>query len=72
MPCPLMKEQKYPGNDIPSELSILQLLFTMIVYVFLFPELCFRSCLTEPFSFDPDAVTSALDRLLGEFDFQRN
>ncbi|XP_053093702.1 protein ecdysoneless homolog isoform X2 [Pangasianodon hypophthalmus] len=24
-----------------------------------------RSCLSEPFSFDPDAVTSALDRLLG-------
>ncbi|XP_067222843.1 protein ecdysoneless homolog isoform X1 [Chanodichthys erythropterus] len=27
-----------------------------------------RSCLTEPFSFDPDAVTSALDRLLGTKD----
>lgn len=27
-----------------------------------------RSCLTEPFSFDPDAVTSALDRLLGSKD----
>ncbi|KAK3537325.1 hypothetical protein QTP70_008232 [Hemibagrus guttatus] len=24
-----------------------------------------RSCLSEPFSFDPDAVTSAVDRLLG-------
>lgn len=24
-----------------------------------------RSCLSEPFSFDPDAMTSALDRLLG-------
>ncbi|XDV43054.1 hypothetical protein PO909_011604 [Leuciscus waleckii] len=27
-----------------------------------------RSCLVEPFSFDPDAVTSALDRLLGTKD----
>ncbi|KAK2878909.1 hypothetical protein Q8A67_019700 [Cirrhinus molitorella] len=27
-----------------------------------------RSCLAEPFSFDPDAVTSALDRLLGSKD----
>lgn len=41
----------------------------MIIYDILFPKLFFRSCLAEPFSFDPDAVTSALDRLLGEFDF---
>uniref|UniRef100_A0A673KLG3 Protein ecdysoneless homolog n=1 Tax=Sinocyclocheilus rhinocerous TaxID=307959 RepID=A0A673KLG3_9TELE len=27
-----------------------------------------RSCLAEPFSYDPDAVTSALDRLLGSKD----
>lgn len=27
-----------------------------------------RSCLADPFSFDPDAVTSALDRLLGSKD----
>lgn len=30
-------------------------------------SMCCRSFLSEPFSFDPDAVTSALDRLLGEY-----
>lgn len=32
----------------------------------LFFSLGFRSCLSEPFSFDADAVTNAVDRLLGE------